>query len=322
MNAVFPFFSVIVPVYNVESYLRQCLDSVIHQDYSNYEVICINDGSTDDSSDILREYEQEDSRIKIIEQTNRGLSAARNAGIKAATGEYIFFLDSDDWIEPDTLKILAQKQNGEDMICFNGRRFFEDEQTEEPDKGIEEAALSGWDYYNKYALMPRKFHFVCTVLRIYRREFLLTNNLFFKEGIFHEDNLFTPIVCYYAKSVKVIPDCLYIYRIRAGSITQQYEPKRMFDLVEVANVLSAFFIPIKGIDKSVVYREIAGEYFKGFMPESVTLYGNNDSALKKAIHWHCFRKASIYPRHKIIYGLLFLSPRFFRLLISIEFRFR
>ncbi len=312
------FFSIIIPVYNVEQYLQDCLNSVVAQSYPDYEVICVNDGSTDGSLVLLEEYQQKYPQITILSQLNAGLSAARNAGIKAAKGDYLFFLDSDDWIESNALEILAQKQAGEDLICFNGRRFFEDGRVEEPDAGITDTNLSGWEYYNKYALVSRKFHFVCSVLRLYRREYLLKNNLFFEEGIYHEDNLFTPFACYYAQMLKVIPDCLYIYRIRQGSITQTVNVQRLYDMVTVANKLSAFFISISGIDKTQLYREIAGEYFGVYTPKNLKLFGNQDAAIKKLINWESFKELSIYPRHRRIYILLSLSPHLFRVYILLE----
>lgn len=311
-------FSIIIPVYNVKQYLHDCLNSVLNQRFLNYEVICINDGSTDGSSLILDEYAAKYSNISIINQENKGLSAARNAGIRAAKGDYIFFLDSDDWIEPDTLKILAEKQKGEDLLCFNGRRCFEDGTTETPDTGIVEDRLTGWEYYNKYALVSRKFHFVCTVLRLYRREYLLKNNLLFEEGIYHEDNLFTPLACYFAKSVKVIPDILYVYRIREGSITQTANVQRLFDMITVANKLSDFFIPIREFDKSQLYREIAGEYFGAFTSDNVKLFGNKDAEIKKRINWESFEVVTPYPRHRRIYILLTFHPLLFRLYIRLE----
>lgn len=249
-------FTIIIPIYNVEQYLRDCLNSVVNQTYTDYEVICVNDGSTDRSLTIVEEYQQKYPQIIIISQPNKGLSAARNVGIKAAKGDFVFLLDSDDWIETNTLKILSEKQNGEDMICFNGRRYFEDGKDEIQDLGISDDNLKGWDYYNKYALSSRNFHFVCSVLRIYKREFLLKNKLFFEVGIFHEDNLFTPLACYHAQKVKVIPDCLYIYRIREGSITKTVNIQRLFDLITVSKKLSDFFIPKINIDKRQIYREI------------------------------------------------------------------
>lgn len=253
--------SIIIPVYNVERYLSQCLDSVLNQSYDgDYEVICVDDGSTDGSPAILEEYAGKSDKIKIIRQENRGLGGARNMGLRAARGRYVWFVDSDDWIEQEALATLAKSIGDEDIVCFNGRRYFEDGTVEIPDSGIEEGNLTGWEYYGRYALSKRNFHFVCVVLRIYRREFLLADSLFFEEGIYHEDNLFTPIVCYYAASVRVIPDILYVYRIRQGSITQSFTDKRIFDTIKVANRLAEFFIPKTDIDKSVVYRDIATYY--------------------------------------------------------------
>ena len=316
------FISLIIPVYNVEQYLQDCLNSVVAQTNLDYEVICVDDGSTDGSLTILKEFQNRYNQITVITQQNKGLSAARNAGILAAKGDYLFFLDSDDWIESNTLEILAQKQRGEDLVCFNGRRVFEDGRTEEPDSGIEETKLKGWEYYGKYALVRRKFHFVCSVLRLYRREYLLEHKLFFEEGIYHEDNLFTPFACYYAQTVKVIPDCLYVYRIRKGSITQSVNIQRFYDMITVANKLSDFFIPIRDIDKNNLYREIAGEYFGTFMPDKRKLYGNKDFVIKKLINWTNFKIVSTYKRHRRIYALLFLSPHLFRVYIWLEKRMK
>ena len=207
-------------------------------------------------------------------------------------------------------------------MCFNGRRVFEDGSTEEPDNEIEELNLNGWEYYCKYALVRRKFHFVCSVLRLYRREYLLKNKLFFEEGIYHEDNLFTPLACYYAQTVKVIPDCLYVYRIRKGSITQSVNVQRLYDMITVANKLSDFFIPIRDIDKNNLYREIAGEYFGAFMPEKRKLYGDKDLAIKMLINWNNFKTVSIYARHRRIYLFLSIHSALFRTYIYFEKRIK
>jgi glycosyltransferase involved in cell wall biosynthesis len=314
--------SIVVPIYNVEPYLRHCLDSILNQDCSDCEIICINDGSTDYSLAILEEYKKQYPQINLLSQENKGLSAARNAGIRAATGDYILFLDSDDWLEKDAIRMLRDNIGDEDMLCFNGRRYFEDGTQEEPDAGITETNLTGWDYYNKYALVNRKFHFVCVVLRLYRKQFLLDHRLFFEEGIYHEDNLFTPIACYYAQKVKVIPDCLYVYRIREGSIMQSGNVQRLYDMIKVANKLSDFFIPINGIDKSKLYKEIAGEYFGAFTSNNVKLFGNKDAELTKRIHWESFKAVSVYPRHRRIYLLLKIHPSLFRWYIKLEQTFK
>ena len=213
-------FSVIIPVYNVEKYLRACLDSMLNQTFSDWEAVCVNDGSTDGSTVVLKEYAAKDDRFRVVEQPNAGLSAARNTGLKLATGDYVLFLDSDDWLETNALNTLTEKLGGEDMVCFSGRRYLELEERFLPSDQLEERVYqSGMDYYNDNALQRRDFAFVCVVLRAYRRSFLVENGFRFKEGIFHEDNLFTPQACYYAQRVRVINNCLYDYRVRGNSIT-------------------------------------------------------------------------------------------------------
>lgn len=123
----YPLVSVIIPVYNVENYLKECLDSVLNQTYKNIEVIVINDGSTDKSLHILEDYSSKFNNIKIIDQENSGQSVARNKGLENAKGKYIYFLDSDDYILPDTLKKLIKKleMNNLDIIRFAARPFSE-----------------------------------------------------------------------------------------------------------------------------------------------------------------------------------------------------
>lgn len=302
-------FSIIIPVYNVEQYLADCLQSALDQSFNDYEVICINDGSTDKSHLILNKYAKQYDNIRIINQENKGCSAAKNVGIKAAIGDYIFLLDSDDWIENNSLEVLAEQLNGEDMICFNGQRFFEDGKTEQFDKGVSEEKISGWEYYNKYALAPRKFSFISPVLRTYRRNFITDNNLFFKFGIFHEDNLFTPLACYYAKNVKVINVQIYNYRIHKGSITQSENFKKIIDITRVANDLSSFFIPLTGIRKDNIYKSLASHYIGLF---KITLYGKFRNRINEVIdmvNFKYFRKVCITHRHKWLYLLICINPK-------------
>lgn len=256
-----PKFSIIIPVYNVEPYLRECLDSVLAQTCADWEAICVNDGSTDGSLGILREYAARDGRFVVIDQENSGLSAARNAGIRAAKGEYILFLDSDDWIVQEALERLNNHIEGQDMICFAGQKYSEQDHVYLPADSLTQTDYtSGMAYYDANALKSYVFPFVCVVLRLYRRAFLREYNLTFKEGIFHEDNLFTPIACYYAGQVSVIPDCLYVYRIRENSIMTTAQPKRLTDMVFVANSLAGFFSTKEKLDRTILYRAITHHY--------------------------------------------------------------
>ena len=120
--------SVIIPVYNVEDYLAECIDSVLGQSYTDYEIILVDDGATDSSGRMCDEYARKDSRIRVIHQENGGLSAARNTGLRAAWGKYIYFLDSDDYIAPSALEhlaALAEKEQA-DVVFFDGYTFFDE----------------------------------------------------------------------------------------------------------------------------------------------------------------------------------------------------
>lgn len=254
-------YSFIIPVYNVAPYLRECLDSVLAQTCPDWEAVCVNDGSTDDSLAILQEYAAKEKRIHVINQPNEGLSSARNNALFETHGEYIFFLDSDDWIVPDTLERLNKHIDGQDMICFAGQKYIEAEKSyHKPDMFQPVSYSSGMDYYNANALQPRDFPFVCVVLRLYRRQYLFDNRLFFTEGIYHEDNLFAPLACYYATKVTVIPDCLYIYRVRSGSIMTTNIHERIKDMTKISNSLAIFFQSLQGFDKTTVYRAITHAY--------------------------------------------------------------
>lgn len=292
-------FSIIIPVYNVERYLRACLDSVIAQTFTDWEAVCINDGSTDGSDAILEEFTARDGRIKTITQPNRGLSAARNAGLDAAKGSFILFLDSDDWLEPSALEVLSGNLKEADMICFSGRRFFESEGRFLPsDQFVRKHYSSGMDYYNDNALQHRDFAFVCVVLRLYKRSFLVDNNLRFKEGILHEDDLFTPQVCYFAQGVSVIDKCLYNYRVRANSITTTRSLKRVVDLMSTANELAAFFTSRGGFDKTVAYRSITHHYQAVFSEVA----SEEKKKIRKMCDWGLYWKVSRTKlRHRVNY---------------------
>ena len=292
-------FSIIIPVYNVENYLRECLDSVLHQTFGDWEAICVNDGSTDGSSRILEQFSARDRRIIVIHQANEGLSIARNTGIDASRGEYVFFLDSDDWLEENALEILTKNLTDEDLICFSGRRFFEMEGKYNGADQLKEASyMTGMDYYNENALRPRDFPFVCVVLRAYRKDFLSSKDLRFKESIYHEDNLFTPLSCYYAKKVKVVNACLYDYRVRANSITTTTNTKRVRDYLEIANELAAFFVPLSGFDKTTVYRAITHHFQVAFFDALKT----NKKELYNQCNWPLYWKVSRTKlRHRINY---------------------
>ena len=220
--------SVIIPVYNTAKWLGECLDSVLSQETFDLEVICVDDGSTDESPEILREYSEKDSRIKIITQENQGLSAARNAGLKAAQGEYIWLLDSDDTINPDSLESIRQeieKYGKPEVICFPDAHSFVDSDYQGARKGRKKrespkSRLTGINTGAKtmQILLEEKRRWVVVWIYIIRRDFAEKNRLRFKESLrVHEDMPFVLQMLREAVSVICIPAAIVNHRIREGS---------------------------------------------------------------------------------------------------------
>ncbi|MGX8698140.1 MAG: glycosyltransferase, partial [Prevotella sp.] len=282
-----------------------CLESLHGQDFEDFEVLCVNDGSTDRSRAILEVWTAKWPQMRVIDRKNGGLSAARNIGLEAAKGEYVLFVDSDDWVEPAMLTRLAEETAGEDMVCFACRKS---------DNGTSDMLApeqaDGWSYYNRHAMEARTVPFVCVWQRCYRREFLVENNLRFREGILHEDNEFTPRACLKAKAVKVIPDVLYNYRVRPGSIMTTRGLRSKECLITIGNTLAELFANEAAVDTTVVYRHLTQCYQMAFIDNT----REEDRHLRPLVDWHCYRRVSRTKlRHRINYSLLNLSPVLFRL---------
>lgn len=227
--------SIIIPVYKVEKYLRKCLDSCLNQDISAdmYEIIAVNDGSPDKCGIILNEYSKKYSRLSVINQSNQGLSIARNKGLENARGEYVWFIDSDDWIEPRSLSLIinsldsvSKDGNAVDIIQIGYRNVFEnDGRIMIPEQPQWRGVITGADYMTLPHLpTPVQFN-------IYRRSLLLKENLFFYPGIYHEDIEFKPRVLHFCKNCICIEKDIYNYLKRnTGNITASFKLKNGLDL--------------------------------------------------------------------------------------------
>ena len=231
-----PVVSVIIPVYNGEKYLKECLDSVIRQSFSHWEMICINDGSTDGSLRILEDFARMDDRIRVLSQDNQGQSAARNAGMRCAQGAYILFLDCDDRLMPDALERLTERavEDQLDILYFDGETFFNDGlDTEEKFAGYRQVyhakitisgTLTGTEMFR--TLYESGSYRVSVCMQLFRRTFLQETGMTFYPGILYEDNLFTMKTMTQAKRTGYCHQTFYMRRIRPNSIVTQSKDYR------------------------------------------------------------------------------------------------
>lgn len=210
-----PLISVIVPVYNTAPYLRRCLDSLCSQTYSNIEILCVDDGSTDESPAILAQYAAQDNRITIITQSNAGLGAARNTALHIARGSWITGLDSDDWLEQDAYENLIPTLIDEvDMVCFDCKAEGETEQLIQ-DETYLHLAYTGKQCITSQLLLNTNCFFVT---KLWRRAFIQAHNVDFPVGLHYEDAYFYYSLAPFARAIFYQPKRLYHYWQRNDSI--------------------------------------------------------------------------------------------------------
>lgn len=231
-------FSIIVPVYNVEKYLRRCLDSICNQTFTDIEIIIIDDGSNDSSREIYESYAQKDERIVVIRQENQGQSAARNAGMSRASGEYIVFVDSDDYIDEDTCERFNKviETGSPEIIIGNaivheGKRLYPMAHT-----NLHENTVYTGIEYSRLSINAREWY--CVVwLGCYNRHFIEQNDLHFKTGIYHEDLELQPRLFLNAKTIMFVEKPFYHYCLRPNSTTTSnskvFINKKLTDVMSV-----------------------------------------------------------------------------------------
>lgn len=202
-----PLISVIVPVYNTEKYLRSCLDSICKQTYENLEIICVNDGSTDGSADILAEYAAKDDRIVVITQKNAGLAAARNAALEIVKGEWITGVDSDDCVDLDAFEYCskAMQDTTISIICYGMKRL--DGVTKQIKFRYTQPAVG------KQAVTPYllKETIACFCNKIWRRSLFEQHHVQFPSGLWFEDNAVFNRIAPYVDNIMYLPGCKYNY---------------------------------------------------------------------------------------------------------------
>lgn len=229
--------SIIIPVYNSERHLSSCLDSVLAQTFEDWEAICINDGGTDGSGEVLADYAARDSRIRVFTQENCGLGVTRNRGITEACGRYVAFLDSDDMLYPEFLEQLyIEAQRSEADVVMGSTRY------ESPEKVWRDAVPAAGVVLNAFLERITALPHGGAWNKLYRTAFIRENDLHFAECVFWEDNLFTLQVCFKAGIFITQPAAIYRYIMRGESIVHnsEYAEKRKEDALVVLRQIMLF----------------------------------------------------------------------------------
>ncbi len=252
--------TVIVPVYKVEEYLDRCINSIVEQTYDNLEIILVDDGSPDHCPELCDEWARKDKRIKVIHRPNGGLSAARNDGIRASNGEYLLFVDSDDYLENNACERFIGYADdvdiviGEATIVENGK----------PIPRVHTNLIENYVYtgpeYSQTAIKKGQW-FAAACYNFYRVNFLKENNLYFMDGVLHEDIDYTPRLFLAAKKVKYLHFQFYNYIIRNDSITGHIERRHFEDLLKIYSKWCKLNNTIQDEATRKVYSGALSKYF-------------------------------------------------------------
>lgn len=290
--------SIVIPMYKVEPYVARCLESVLEQK-GDFEVIAVDDGSPDRSGEIARYYSDKDARLKVIRQPNMGLSAARNTGMRHAAGEYIWFIDSDDWVSDDSIEIIEGiiRNQGPEAIHLCGADVINDL----PVKLFSLEKCQADRQSGIRMLRENNFHGVVQYT-VYKRSFLKNNGLFFMEGIYHEDTEFSPRAYYFLKDIICVDKVLYLKRVNEDSITRKQNVKKNFDLIKVSESLYKFACKINDCRDRQLYMRYSANALKMAMSNEYELMDTNS---RKSLNAELRNKRSLlrsfYKSDRMIY---------------------
>lgn len=229
------FFSIIIPVYKVELYLEECVESITQQSFKNFEIILVDDGSPDSCPELCDRFAHLDSRIQVIHKSNKGLSSARNSGMDLARGKYIVFLDSDDYYSRDDALMLMSNElekSDADVLIIKSQKYYTDKK--KMTKCNDESSTSdiwGNSYSNqlKYCV-SRQLYDTCAWNKVFKRKLLEDTDLHFTEGIIAEDIDWAARLCLVAKSIAILKYPVHVYRKnRENSITSSLSMKNLID---------------------------------------------------------------------------------------------
>lgn len=260
-----PKVSIIIPIYNAEKYLYQCLNSIKNQSYKNIEVIMVNDGSTDTSSDICEKY-LEDCRFKLINKKNGGVSSARNIGIEECSGEYILFVDSDDWCDINLLTETIEGNEIYDLICFSYFKAYKDKEIKEELRVEKDSDIKKEILFNK-TIGGYLWN------KVFKSKIIKEYHIKFNENISYcEDLLFIKKYIEYVKKVKYINKPLYYYRIRKSSISNNFYSIKNISILNACELLIDEYREDKIFVNDLMFSYILNYYkLRKFIPNNFNI---------------------------------------------------
>ena len=270
------YISIIVPVYNVEQYLKKCLNSLWQQNIpeSKFEVIVVNDGSTDGSPTIAQEVLSKHKNGYYLTQPNLGVSEARNTGLQSARGEYIWFVDSDDWISSNCFEDMLRAVGGQDLLAFGAVCHLP---TGERVITIgEDSVLSGAEYMCRF----RDKLEACVPFFLFKRTFLLSNSLSFVPGLLHEDSEFMPRTLLKASRIVISSNAYYHRLVRPGSIMRTISPKRPSDILKGMSNVYQFYRRQNALSSLLI--KSLNDFISNNLNYACKLSGQTDSEDQKA----------------------------------------
>ncbi len=299
--------SIVIPVYQVEKYISECIYSILQIQNILYEIIIIDDGTIDRSIEIAKSVLNGRTNVKFLSQTNRGLSAARNTGLKAATGKYIWFVDSDDYIDSSGIEKVFSENTNVDIIINDFTKVNKQSIQTYTSLLSKNKIYSGIECIEQYYLRQ-----IYTVVwrNLYRREFLLKNELTFFEGILYEDVEWSPRVITKAKSVKYSNTNIYYYRTRCNSIVNSnFTPKHYNSIITVEDSLSSF---IKTENLTTNQRKVIQDSISYFLLMAIAKNPTSDDSA--IIKFYNLENISI--KYRIIRIVFRISPKIAKKIIQ------
>lgn len=279
-----PLISVVVPVYNVERYLSECIESILNQTYQNLEIILVNDGSTDSSSKICEAYKERNSLISVVHTVNQGQAAARNVGIKLANGKYITFVDSDDVISPNMIMSLYENIAGCDMSMCGNIKF----ETKLPKTNLsgKKRIIKTKEYFKYLLINP---DYVVPWGKLYKRA--LVEDTLFLEGIIHEDEEFMPRLISKIETACVDSQQLYFYRVRPNStMTSAFRSQNLDVIIACQSRINL----LNELGYKRIYRQAVVDYYVHLqrllkMTESVSYETEHALVQRKLEEWKQYK---------------------------------